>query len=135
MRIAKFWTIVALAASAALPFSGASAQEPPQLQKLEEGEKPNSTIPGGGVPQTEITQTRQQGKVNEVEVSRGKNTYILKPNTPAGSSIPGDAQASNNRGAQWKVMQFNLSSSEEKRKAAAKAALEKQPATPPPEIR
>lgn len=143
MRIAKFWTIFTLATSAVLALTQVPAsaqqqqqQQPQNLQRLDEGDSPATNIPPKS-NETTITQTQEQGKVNSVQVSKGKNTYYLKPNTPAGSSVPGDAQASGNRGAQWQVMQFNLNRSEEdKRKEAAKKnTLKRVPAEAPPTVR
>lgn len=140
MRIAKIWTILTLAASAALAFAPASAQQAPQppqnLQRLDDNENPATNIAPNS-NDTTITQTREQGKVNSVQVSKGKNTYYLKPNTPAGSAVQGDAQASGNRGAQWQVMQFNLNRSEEdkRKEAARKNNLKRVPAEAPPTVK
>jgi hypothetical protein len=138
MRSAQFWTILALTASAGavspLALAQQPPQQPPQLQRLDEGEPPASNIPGGMPEERVITETRQQGQVKEVQVSKGKNTYYLKPNTPAGSSVPGDSQSSINRGAQWQVMQFNSSQSESKKNEDLAKAREirNTPALPPP---
>jgi hypothetical protein len=110
MPTTKLWTIVALAASAyAMPlFAQAqdpAAPPPPTLEKLQEGEAPAVTIrkPDG---EKKITEKRKQGKIKEVKVQSGKSTYYLKPNEPVGSALPGDAESSANRGAQWQVMEF-----------------------------
>jgi hypothetical protein len=109
MPTTKLWTIVALSVSAFAMMQFAHAQDagtpPPKLEKMEEGEPPSVTI---RKPESDkkITETRKQGKIKEVKVQRGKNTYYLKPNEPAGSALPGDAESSANRGAQWQVMEF-----------------------------
>lgn len=81
---------------------------PPILQKLDEGSDPGITI---SKPESDnerkITEKREQGRVTEVKVKKGKNTYFVKPNTPLGSAMPGDAQAAGNRGAQWQVLEFD----------------------------
>jgi hypothetical protein len=46
---------------------------------------------------TKLTERRVAGKVTEVEVKKGKNTYYVKPNDPDARGI---------RGAQWKVGEF-----------------------------
>ena len=106
----KLWTIVALCAGAyAMPLfahaQDAATPPPPTLEKLEEGEPPAVTIrkPEG---EKKITEKRKQGKIKEVKVQSGKSTYYLKPNEPIGSALPGDAQSSTNRGAQWEVLEF-----------------------------
>ena len=68
-----------------------------------------------------------QGKVTEVKVHSGKSTYYVKPNDPAGSALPGDAQSSTNRGAQWQVKEFELGN--QNQSVGAEAA--KVPAPPP----
>lgn len=89
------------------------AQQPPVLEKLEEGEPPAITI---RKPDTEkqITEKRQQGKVTEVKVKSGKNTYYLKPADPAGSALRGDGQSKLTRAAQWPVLEFDLGAGKEK---------------------
>ena len=109
MPTTKLWTIVALSFSAYAMPQFAHAQDantpPPKLEKMEEGEPPAVTIrkPQG---EKKITESRKQGKIKEVKVQSGKNSYYLKPNEPAGSALPGDAESSANRGAQWQVMEF-----------------------------
>jgi hypothetical protein len=82
-------------------------QTPPQLEKLEEGEAPAITI-RKDQGQQRITEKKEGGKVTEVKVQSGKNTYYLKPNEQAGNAQPGDAQSNANRPAQWKVLEFDL---------------------------
>jgi uncharacterized protein involved in outer membrane biogenesis len=95
------------------------AQQPPVLEKLEEGEPPAITI---RKPDTEkqITEKRQQGKVTEVKVKSGKSTYYLKPADPAGSAMRGDGQSDEIRAAQWPVLEFDMGV--KKKKAAEEAA-------------
>lgn len=104
-----------LPAFAQQPRSRADAPPPPQLEKLEEGEAPPVTIPGGGQPERSITEKREQGRVTEVEVRTGRSTYVVKPLNPAGSALPGDSQANTNRAAQFKVKEFDLSKPEDLR--------------------
>jgi hypothetical protein len=95
------------------------AQQPPVLEKLEEGEPPAITI---RKPDTEkqITEKRQQGKVTEVKVKSGKSTYYLKPADPAGRALRGDGQSDEIRAAQWPVLEFDMGV--KKKKAAEEAA-------------
>jgi hypothetical protein len=80
---------------------------PPKTEPIEDTLAPSITIP---TPKTErkITQKTEQGKVTEVTVTTGGSTYILKPNATVGNAIPGDVQSTVNRGAQWKILEFNL---------------------------
>ena len=90
---------------------------PPQMEQLEEmTEAPATVIPPKGDTDTKITEKREQGRVTEVKVTSGGSTYYVKPNAPAGSSVPGDITGSANRGPQWKVMEFDLGSSKKQSK-------------------
>jgi hypothetical protein len=105
-----------------------AANPPPRLEKLEEGEAPAVTVRPPG-SERQITQKREQGRVTEVKVKSGNSTYYLKPNVPAGSATPGDAQSDTTRPAQWRVLEFDWKREEDKKAAAAQAA--KAPAPPP----
>lgn len=108
----------------------AAAPPPPQLERLEEGEAPAVTIPGGGPAEKSITEKREQGRVTEVEVRTGRSTYVVKPLNPAGSALPGDTQANTNRAAQFKVKEFDLSPPEDL-KPQPQAQPVAAPAAPP----
>jgi hypothetical protein len=112
-----------------LPVAAQQADQnaaPPKLEKLEEGAAPAVTIRGSESGQKMI-QKREQGRVTEVKVKSGNSTYYLKPNVPAGSAVPGDAQSDTTRPAQWKVLEFDLQREQDKKEAAAKAT-----SVPPP---
>ncbi|HJV51564.1 MAG TPA: DUF2782 domain-containing protein [Noviherbaspirillum sp.] len=103
----------------------ADAPPPPKMERLEEGEAPAITIRKPN-QERQITEKRAPGgKVTEVKVSKGKNTYYLKPNEQPGA-MPGDGQSSANRGAQWQVKEFDLS------RQPKEAATEQAPAVPAP---
>ena len=108
----------------------ADAPPPPQLERLEEGEAPAVTIPGGGPAEKSITQKREQGRVTEVEVRTGRSTYVVKPLNPSGSALPGDTQSNTNRAAQFKVKEFDLSKPEDLKPQTAPQVLPA-PAAPP----
>jgi hypothetical protein len=131
MRAEKVPTMIILAAAAFLAQPWAVAQEPPRLEKLEEGEAPAVTIRGGEQTERQITESRDRGKVTSVKVKSGQSTYYLKPNEPAGSALPGDTQSNMNRGAQWQLMEFDLSRPRDPKEAAAQAAAAEQPLPPP----
>ncbi len=110
MRTSKLWSLVAVCAAVFAAPLTASAQQavappPPKLEKLEEGEAPAITIRKQG-GEKKITEKREKGKVTEVKVQSGKSTYYLKPNDPAGSALPGDAESNATRAAQWQVLEF-----------------------------
>jgi hypothetical protein len=126
--------VIACIAVYAMPFqvcaqpTADTAPPPPEMQKLEEGEAPAVTI-RKPEERSKITEKRAPGgKVTEVKVTNGKSTYYLKPNDPAGSAAPGDAESNANRAAQWEVMQFDLGRRAQKEKEAQ--AAEETPAPP-----
>jgi hypothetical protein len=87
--------------------SQANAQNAAPPAKPEEGETPAVTIKEPKVEQ-KITESRDQsGKVTEIKVNKGKNTYYLKPNVAPGSALPGDGQSPQTRPAQWQIYEFN----------------------------
>jgi hypothetical protein len=102
------------------------APPPPKLEKLEEGEAPAVTVHDKKGQQT-ITETRTpNGQVKEVKVTKGKNTYYVKPTVRPGSALPGDAQSPQSRPAQWQVYEFK---NHKKQKDA-----EVEPAPAPPAV-
>lgn len=139
MRIPKVWQIAAVCVAAyALPLS-ASAQQlsetappPPRLEPLEEGEAPAITIrkPDTGAQTTE--KRAPGGKVTEIKVISGDSTYYLKPNDPAGSALPGDAQSNQFRAPQWQVLEFDVAGSKEAKEGEAEQATAATPAPPAP---
>ena len=131
-------------AAATLPLSALAQQSngngdappsrPPQLQPLEEGEEPAVTIrPPDN--KGKISEKRAPGgRVTEIKVTSGGSTYYLKPDMTAGSTLPGDAQSSGLRAAQWEVLQFDLSPSQDAKEAEAVQtnATDAAPVPPPP---
>jgi hypothetical protein len=153
MRTSKIWSfwshIAVLAAVTALPLHAGAQQAPqptsaapPQLETVDEikdsGDNKDSAK---DVPSITIRKPKQQnnqtvekrdssGKVTEVKVTSGKSTYYLRPNEPAGSALPGDAESSPTRAAQWSVGEFSWGRAPAKEAEAAKAA--KAASVPPP---
>ncbi len=128
MRSLKIWPVAASLAALAMPLPTSAqqpAETPPRLEKLEEGEAPAITV---RKPDSErkITEKRQRGKVTEIKVQSGKSTYYLKPNEPAGSALPGDAQSNSIRAPQWQIKEFDLG-----RKPETQAAEAAQTPAPP----
>ena len=70
-------------------------------------------------PRTIVTEKRERGQVTGATVTRGNNTYHLRPNTQAGSAMPGDAQSSGNRAAQWQIFEFDWQRDPDSKKAPA----------------
>lgn len=106
----------------------AAAPPPPKMEKLEEGNEPAVTI-RSNPDQTKITEKRAPGgKRTEVKVTKGNNTYYLKPNEAAGSAQPGDAQADQSRPAQWRVMTFDGNRKQKEQQAASTTEASTPPA-------
>lgn len=128
MRASTSWLALPLVLLAA----GAAAQSAPpqQLEKIEEVDNPVTVTSKPGT-ETKIVEKREGGRVTEAKVKSGKSTYTVKPNTPAGSALPGDAAGSANRGPQWTVLEFDLLAKKKKR-SAEEAEKEDGPPPPPP---
>jgi hypothetical protein len=116
MNKSKVWPLLAIclaslatpllaSAQQATPPAKTTAPPPPELQKLEEGEAPPVTVRKPGEDNGNITQTRRQGRVDEVKVTSGGSTYYVKTPSQAGTLGPTDAPP---RGAQWQVKEFDL---------------------------
>ncbi|MFI4939768.1 MAG: DUF2782 domain-containing protein [Burkholderiales bacterium] len=110
MHIVKVWSIASLSAAALFMPLLVVAQQPPsdappKLEMLEEGEPPAIKL---GKPEDEhkVTETRDDSGVKEIKVQTGVSTYYLKPNKQVGNALPGDAQSTTNRGAEWKILEF-----------------------------
>ncbi|HZW22991.1 DUF2782 domain-containing protein [Noviherbaspirillum sp.] len=122
MRTTQAWRF-AIATIATIAFQAitqaASAQQPPQLEKLEEGEAPAVTIRKPDQKSRIEEKRAPGGKVTEVKVTSGGGTYVVKPNDQAGSAQPGDLQSNTIRPAQWLVKEFDLSRQEKEQQEEA----------------
>lgn len=92
------------------------APPPPELQNLEEGQKPDITIEKNEkAPEGTITQQRQQGVVTDIKVNSGGSTYHIVPRT-TGTSLPGDTPGAPANGARWVIKEFDWGQKKEKPK-------------------
>lgn len=122
-------TLPAVAQQTATPPT-TPAPPPPKMEKLEEVSQPAVTV-RSAPEQNRITEKRAPGgKRTEVKVTRGNNTYYLKPNDQPGSAQPGDAQATQSRPAEWRVMTFD-GNSKLKEQSGAATVETATPPTPP----
>ena len=87
------------------------SEAPPKLEKLEEGDQGVLIRKEEG---TKITDQRQADYQRQTKVKTPHTQYTVRPNTPAGSSLPGDAQSSPNRAAEFSIMQFDLGTKKKK---------------------
>jgi hypothetical protein len=131
MRNFRIWFIAAACVTAIAPFTvyaqqaaTTNAPPPPEMQKLDDTNEPGITVrPSQG--EQKITEKRNNGKTTEVKVQKGKNVYTVRPNDQPGSVLPGDAQATSTRPAQWVVKEFGKQKPPVERNA---------PATPAPPV-
>jgi hypothetical protein len=141
MNARIFFASGCIALASCLPAVAQQAADqsaPPKLEKLEEIVTPAAgrSTAGGKQQQDdkqEITQTRERGgRVTEVKVKNGTTgTYYLKPNTPVGSAVPGDAQSDTTRPAQWRIFEFDWKRQQDKKAAAEQAAVPAPPEAAP----
>lgn len=128
MRTNKVWhALTAAVAAFAIPLM-AGAQQPPKLENLDEGEPPAVTIRKPEQKNKVQEKRAPGGKVTEVKVTSGRSTYVVKPNDPAGSSLPGDTQSNSTRPAQWEVKEFDLGRPKERKESEEAGAAD----VPPP---
>ncbi|KAF3997369.1 hypothetical protein [Glaciimonas immobilis] len=85
------------------------APPPPEMQHLEEGEKPAISIEKEQkAPEGSITQQRQQGVVTDIKVNSGGSSYHIIPR----KSVDADNTSAN--GAQWVIKEFDWGQKKEK---------------------
>lgn len=98
-----------------------AAPAPPKLEPIEDAGDSAITVTTQPGAERSITQKRELGRVSEVKVTEGGSTYYLRPNTPAGTSVPGDATGSANRGPMWQIFEFGGSKPKSQEEDAASA--------------
>lgn len=125
----KAWRLVIAGIALQAISLAASAQQPPKLEKLEEGEAPAVTIRKPDQKSRIQEKRAPGGKVTEVKVTTGGSSYVVKPNEPVGSAQPGDLQSNTIRPAQWQVKEFDLGRPKTEEQEEAQAA--DVPAPPP----
>ncbi|WP_420476819.1 DUF2782 domain-containing protein [Noviherbaspirillum sp. ST9] len=118
----KAWRLIIAGIAIQAISLAASAQQPPKLEKLEEGEAPAVTIRKPDQKSRIQEKRAPGGKVTEVKVTAGGSSYVVKPNESAGSAQPGDLQSNTIRPAQWEVKEFDLGRPKTKEQEEAQAA-------------
>lgn len=122
----------------AAPLAVAQAQQtpsdappPPQLQRIEPGSDTPVTITPKAGNRNKITQTKEGGRVTEVQVSAGGSHYVMKGVRP-GSVADMNAQGGGSlRPPQWKVLEFDMNKKKKTDPEAAGAADNTVDAPPP----
>jgi hypothetical protein len=106
MRILPFWLPVSIIVAGAAPLF-AVAQQPPQLEPLEEGETPAITI-RNEQGQQQIRETREGGQITEIQVKSGAGSYYVNARPQPGNVQRGEAQSHLTRPPQWRIKEFDL---------------------------
>ena len=132
----KTLILLAAVAPSALVFAQQKpSDKPPQLERIEPGSDTPVTI----TPQTrnpnKITQTKDGGRVTEVQVSAGGSHYTMKGVRPGSVQELGDQSGSTLRPPQWKVMEFDLSKKKKTDPEAAGAPDGTADAPPPQTVK
>jgi Protein of unknown function (DUF2782) len=111
MKLSRFCSFAVLSIAAGAAPAWVIAQEvntpappPPQMENLNEVDAPSVTIQTPSEQrQKTITETRQQGRVNEVKVDGPTSTYYLHPASPS-TPISGSPVLVT---PQWKIKEFD----------------------------
>lgn len=82
---------------------------PPQLERIEPGSDTPVTITPKAGPKTKISQTKDGGRVKEVQVSSGGSNYTMKGIQPGSIAETNARNGSTVQPPQWKVLEFDLS--------------------------
>lgn len=104
-----FFLLSAVAISTTALAQQRPSDAPPQLQRIEPGSDTPITITPKSGNNNKITQTKDGGRVTEVQVSSGGSHYTMKGVRPGSVQELGDQTGSTVRPPQWKVMEFDLS--------------------------
>lgn len=138
LRTSLLWkaAFLGLLAQSGMALAQTPSSAPPKLERIEEGSDTPITVTPKAKSDKKVTEKKEQGKVTEVQVQSGKSHYVLKPNTPPGSALPGDAMAAKVRAPQWQVMEFDIGNKKKQKEkdeeAAAAVAAGSAPPPPPP---
>ena len=127
MRTHPAWRLSAFIAFHAIALA-AFAQQPPKLEKLEEGDVPEVTIRKPEQKNRVEEKRAPGGKVTEVKVTSSGGTYVLKANDQTGTAAAGDLQGHAIRAPQWEVKEFDFSRQKTKEQEEAQAPV------PPPQV-
>jgi hypothetical protein len=108
------------------------SDKPPKLERIEPGsDVPATTLPPKGG--THITEKKQGGTVQEVEVQAGPSHYYMQPNVPPGNAQPGTVENTGTvRAPQWKVLEFDLNRKRKQGEAVAPGDKPGAAPVPPP---
>ena len=81
---------------------------PPQLERIEPGSDTPVTITPQSTTKNKISQTKEGGRVKEVQVSAGGSNYTMKGVQPGSVTDMNSQGGSTVHPPQWKVLEFDL---------------------------
>ena len=109
------------------------SEAPPKLDVIEEGADAPITVTPPKTGGAKITEKKDGGRVTEATVKSGKSQYTMRAKNPASTAAPGVGATTDNRSAQWTVLEFDIGG---KKKNTDKEAVPDAPtpakAPPPP---
>ena len=109
------------------------SEAPPKLEVMEEGAEAPITVTPPKTGGAKITEKKDGGRVTEATVKSGKSQYTMRAKNPASTAAPGVGATTDNRSAQWTVLEFDIGG---KKKNTDKEAVPDAPtpakAPPPP---
>lgn len=129
-----------LLVGALLPATAVFAQQkpsdkPPQLETIEPGSDTPVTITPQTRSSNKISQTKDGGRVTEVQVNAGGSHYTMKGVRPGSVNDINDQSGASLRPPQWKVMEFDLSKKKKTDPEGAPAADGTANAPPPQTVK
>jgi hypothetical protein len=130
-----FILLGAVAASAPALAQQRPSDAPPRLERIEPGSDTPITITPKSGNNNKITQTKEGGRVTEVQVSSGPSHYTMKGVRPGSVQELGDQTGSTVRPPQWKVLEFDLNRKKKADPEAGGAANGTADAPPPQTVK
>lgn len=85
-----------------------AAPPPPQLERIEPGSDTPVTITPQTRSKNKISQTKEGGRVKEVQVNAGGSNYTMKGVQPGSAADMNSQGGSTVRPPQWKVLEFDF---------------------------
>ena len=97
---------LALASLALAQQKPSAAPPPPQLERIDQGSDTPVTITPQKSNKNKISQTKDGGRVKEVQVSAGGSNYTMKGVQPGSAADMNSQNGSSLHPPQWKVLEF-----------------------------
>src|SRR5450830_1052143 len=135
ISLKTFLLVGALLPAAAVFAQQKPSDKPPQLETIEPGSDTPVTITPQTRSSNKISQTKDGGRVTEVQVNAGGSHYTMKGVRPGSVTDINDQSGASLRPPQWKVMEFDLSKKKKTDPEGAAAADGTANAPPPQTVK